>query len=171
LGIINPVGIAETAAAGEFNACSLEAGADDSLKRPKLFRLNLSLTIVLMACLVTEMLPLNVLFMMGSAITLLINYPSLKIQAERISHYGTNVFPNISMVLGAGIFTGIMSGTKMIDAMATTLTSNIPASMGSHLALITGLTSLPFDYFLTNDAFSLVLSLCWPRRPQHMGLA
>ncbi|MGL5513318.1 MAG: CitMHS family transporter [Sporomusa sp.] len=154
LGIINPVGTAETAAAGEFNSCSLEeAGADDSLKRPKLFWLNLSLTIVLMACLVIEMLPLNVLFMIGSAITLLINYPNLKIQAERISHYGTNVLPNISMVLGAGIFTGIMSGTKMIDAMATTLTNNIPASMGSHLALITGLTSLPFDYFLTNDAF------------------
>ncbi|EGO64825.1 CitMHS family transporter [Acetonema longum] len=157
LGIVHHLENAQTAATaapGDFSAASLEEmGSDASLKRPKLFGVNLALTIVLMACLVTEALPLNVLFMVGSAIALLINYPNLKIQSERISHYGTNVLPNISMVLGAGIFTGILSGTKMIDAMAKTLTNNIPESMGTHLALITGLTSLPFDYFLTNDAF------------------
>lgn len=153
LGVIK-IGNTETAAADEFNVCSIEgAEADCSLTRPKLFWVNLGLTIILMACLVQELLPLNVLFMLGTAIVLLVNYPNLKIQAERISYYGTNVLPNISMVLGAGIFTGIMTGTKMIDAMAKTLVNNIPESMGSHIALITGLTSLPFDYFLTNDAF------------------
>jgi CitMHS family citrate-Mg2+:H+ or citrate-Ca2+:H+ symporter len=48
---------------------------------------------------------------------------------------------------------GIMSGTKMVDAMANSLVSVIPASMGPHLALITALASLPFTFFLTNDAF------------------
>lgn len=148
------IGHTEAAATDEFSVCSVEgAGSDCGLTRPKLFWVNLGLTVILMACLVQELLPLNVLFMLGTAIVLLINYPNLKIQAERISYYGTNVLPNISMVLGAGIFTGIMSGTKMIDAMANTLINNIPPSMGSHIALITGLTSLPFDYFLTNDAF------------------
>lgn len=131
----------------ELEDCSKE------LKRPKLFWINLVMTTILLVCLVGGFLPLNVLFMIGTALAMMINYPSLKIQSERIAYYGTNVLPNISMVLGAGIFTGIMSGTKMIDAMAKTLTNNIPESMGSHLALITGLTSLPFDYFLTNDAF------------------
>jgi len=41
----------------------------------------------------------------------------------------------------------------MIDAMANVLTTSIPPEMGSHMALITALSSLPFDYFLTNDAF------------------
>ncbi|TCL39846.1 CitMHS family citrate-Mg2+:H+ or citrate-Ca2+:H+ symporter [Anaerospora hongkongensis] len=146
LGVLNPV-CTETAAVSEFTV-ELDEGAA-ALKRPKMFWINLTLTVILMVCLVGGFLPLNVLFMVGTAITLLINYPNLKVQAERISYYGTNVLPNISMVLGAGIFTGIMSGTKMIDAMAKTLTNNIPESMGPHLALITGLTSLPFDYFLT----------------------
>lgn len=139
----------------EFDSSTIE-GADEEaakLKRPALFSVNLIVTGVLMVALVTEYLPLNVLFMIGTAIALMINYPNLKLQQERIAQYGTNVIPNISMVLGAGIFTGIMSGTKMIDAMANVLTTSIPPDMGTHLALITALASLPFDYFLTNDAF------------------
>ncbi len=57
------------------------------------------------------------------------------------------------MVLSAGIFTGIMQQTKMIDAMAGTLVNNIPPAAGPYLALVTAFTSLPFDYFLTNDAY------------------
>lgn len=148
---IHAVTEAGHAGLGSFSV-ELDENAEE-LKRPKMFYINLALTIVLMVCLVGGFLPLNVLFMICSAVALMINYPNLKIQSNRISYYGTNVLPNISMVLGAGIFTGIMSGTKMIDAMAKTLTNNIPESMGSHLALITGLTSLPFDYFLTNDAY------------------
>jgi len=148
------IGAAEHAAA-EFSTCNIE-GSDRgcaALKRPNLFWTNLLMTVVLMAALVTEFLPLNVLFMIGTALALMINYPSLKLQQARVAEYGTNVIPNISMVLGAGIFTGIMSGTKMIDAMANVLTTSIPPEMGSHMALITALSSLPFDYFLTNDAF------------------
>ncbi len=147
-------GAAEHAAA-EFSTCNIEGSDPDcaALKRPNLFWSNLLMTVVLMAALVTEFLPLNVLFMIGTALALMINYPSLKLQQARVAEYGTNVIPNISMVLGAGIFTGIMSGTKMIDAMANVLTTSIPPEMGSHMALITALSSLPFDYFLTNDAF------------------
>jgi len=127
---------------------------DESLKRPKMFWFNVALTVVLMGLLVSGDVPLNVLFMVCSAIAMVANYGTdIKLQGDRISHYGTNVLPNIAMVLAAGIFTGIMQGTKMIDAMAKLLTNNIPASMGPHLALFTGLTSLPFDYFLTNDAY------------------
>jgi CitMHS family citrate-Mg2+:H+ or citrate-Ca2+:H+ symporter len=148
------IGAAEHAAA-EFSTCNIEGSDRDcaALKRPNLFWTNLLMTVVLMAALVTEFLPLNVLFMIGTALALMINYPSLKLQQARVAEYGTNVIPNISMVLGAGIFTGIMSGTKMIDAMANVLTTSIPPEMGSHMALITALSSLPFDYFLTNDAF------------------
>ena len=57
------------------------------------------------------------------------------------------------MVLSAGVFTGILQATKIIDAMAGTLVSNIPVSMGPHMGFFTAFTSLPFDYFLTNDAY------------------
>ena len=112
------------------------------------------MTITLLGLLGADIVPLNVLFMTASALALVINYGSdVKLQASRISHYGSNVWGNISMVLSAGIFTGILQQTKIIDAMAGTLVNNIPESMGPHLALFTAFTSLPFDYFLTNDAY------------------
>lgn len=127
---------------------------NEELKRPKLFVINLAMTVILMAMLVTEMLPLNILFMIASALAVVINYGTdLKTQGDRFSYYGTNVLPNLGMVLAAGVFTGIMQGTKMIDAMAKAVTDNIPAVMGPHLAVFTAFTSLPFDYFLTNDAY------------------
>lgn len=136
-------------------AMELEDGSGSvELKRPKLFLFNLALTCVLMGLLVSDIVPLNVLFMTASALALVVNYgTNVKLQAARISHYGGNVWSNISMVLSAGVFTGILSGTKIIDAMAATLVNNIPVAMGPHLAFFTAFTSLPFDYFLTNDAY------------------
>lgn len=136
-------------------AVELEDGSGAAeLKRPKLFIFNLVLTITLLGLLGADIIPLNVLFMTASALALVVNYGSnVKLQSARISHYGSNVWSNISMVLSAGVFTGILQATKIIDAMADTLVSNIPASMGPHMGLFTAFTSLPFDYFLTNDAY------------------
>ena len=126
---------------------------DVSMKRPKLFWVNLLLTATLMTLLVKEVFSLNVLFIIATAIALIINYPNLKDQQKIIAEHGANAMPVVSMVFCAGIFMGIMSGTKMVDAMAGLLVNNIPPSMGPHIAVFTALTSLPFTYFLTNDAY------------------
>lgn len=135
----------------------LAAAADDpetaKLKRPHLFWANLSLTAVLMVALMAGILPLAILFMIGTALALLINYRTLKEQQDRIISNGANAMPVVAMVFAAGIFMGIMSGSKMVDAMAKTLIAMIPPSMGPHMAAISALTSLPGTFFLTNDAY------------------
>lgn len=139
-----------------FDCCAaIEVDEEcEKLKRPHLFWVNVIMTVILMAALVVELMPLNVLFMIGTALASIINYgTNIKVQQDRICHYGQNIMLNVAMVLGAGIFSGIMSETKIIDAMAQTLTTSIPPELGSHIALITAISSLPFDYFLTNDAF------------------
>ncbi|MDF2928586.1 MAG: citN [Anaerospora sp.] len=80
------IGAAEHAAA-DFSTCNIEGSDPDcaALKRPNLFWTNLLMTVVLMAALVTEFLPLNVLFMIGTALALMINYPSLKLQQARVA--------------------------------------------------------------------------------------
>ena len=45
------------------------------------------------------------------------------------------------------------SGTKMVDAMAHGVTAVIPDALGPYLAPITGLLSIPFTFFISNDAF------------------
>lgn len=125
----------------------------DKLKRPDRFLMNLGLTIVLMIALMASVLPLNILFMIGTAFALMINYPKLKDQQARIVANGANAMPVVAMVFAAGIFMGIMGGSKMVDAMAKSLIAAIPPSMGPHMSFISAFLSLPGTFFLTNDAY------------------
>ena len=59
----------------------------------------------------------------------------------------------VSVIFAAGVYTGILSGTKMTDAIAHSIVQMIPATAGAHLPLITALLSAPFTFFISNDAF------------------
>jgi len=124
-----------------------------ALKRPKLIWINAGLTIGLLIALIVGLLPLPVLFMLGFAIATMINYPNLAEQKERITAHAGNVLAVVALVFASGIFTGIMNGTEMVDAMATALVQVIPEQLGSQLPLITAITSMPFTYFMANDPY------------------
>jgi CitMHS family citrate-Mg2+:H+ or citrate-Ca2+:H+ symporter len=125
----------------------------ESYKRPKLLWINLLLTVALLVCLIMSVLPLPILFMIAFVIALMINYPKLDDQKERISNHAGNVLAVVGLVFASGIFTGILSGTEMVDAMANSLVAVIPESMGQYFAVITAITSIPFTYFMANDPY------------------
>ena len=152
-------GIKERARLGVINlthdAASSTTSEDEEinkLKRPEKFWFNVALTTILMVCLIMETLPLAILFIIGTALALLINY-SNKDQQARVCANGANAMPVVAMVFASGIFMGILSDTKMIDSMAKMILNGIPETMGPHLAFITSLISLPGTFFMTNDAF------------------
>lgn len=130
-----------------------ETKEESLLKRPKMIIPNVILTISLIVCLVLEVLPIPVLFMVWFGVALLINYPNLSIQNSVVKKHAGNVLSVISLVFASGIFTGVMDGTKMVDEMANTLVHIIPDAMGSHFAIITAVLSGPFTYFMANDPF------------------
>ena len=137
--------------AGDFSMNSEDPEAA-ALKRPEKFWINAALVAVLMVCLIMEVLPLAILLIIGTALALMINYKN-KEQQARIAANGANATPVVTMVFAAGIFMGILSGTKMIDAMAKIIIAAVPESMGAHFPVITALISLPGTFFMTNDAF------------------
>jgi CitMHS family citrate-Mg2+:H+ or citrate-Ca2+:H+ symporter len=122
-------------------------------RRPRLLMFNFGLTMVLMACLLFGVLPLPILFMVGFAIATAVNYPNLAEQKQRIAAHAPNVLAVVSLIFAAGIFTGILSGTGMVDAMAKSVTAIIPDSAGPYLPAITALLSIPFTFLVSNDAF------------------
>lgn len=130
-----------------------EIEVDHDLRRPKLLWVNAGLTLALMVSLVMNILPLPVLFMIAFAIALIINYPNLAEQRRRVAQHAGNVLSVVSLIFAAGIFTGILSGTGMVEAMSRSLLAVIPDAMGPYLAGITALVSLPFTFFMSNDAF------------------
>ncbi|EPJ89237.1 MAG: CitMHS family transporter [Pseudomonas sp.] len=125
----------------------------DNNRRPKMFWANLLLTLALIACLVVGAMPIQVLFMVGFAIAIVLNYPKIEQQRERIAAHAANVLAVTALIFAAGIFTGILAGTGMVDAMAKSLLNVIPESFGPYLALFTALISMPFTFFMSNDAF------------------
>lgn len=115
--------------------------------------INLLLTVVLMIVLVWGIWPVSVLFMIGFGFALMINYPSLEQQKERIVAHAGNALTVTALVFAAGIFTGILSGTKMVGAMATSLINLIPDSLGTFFPVIVAVTSMPFTFVMSNDAY------------------
>ncbi|CAH0270269.1 MULTISPECIES: citrate:proton symporter [Bacillaceae] len=149
LGVIN----IEASFNEEELAAALEVGMDSSIKRPKLFWFNLGLTILVLAALLTGFLPLPALFMLGFAIVMIVNYPNLQDQKDRLHAHAGNILTVVSMIFAAGVFTGIIDGTGMVSAMADTLIAVIPDSLGPKLTVIVALISMPFTFFMANAPF------------------
>ncbi len=128
--------------------------ADDTMhRRPDRLVINAVLTLVLLVALVKAVLPLPVLFMLGFAVAVLLNYPTIEQQKALLSRHAGNVLAVVGLIFAAGVFTGILSGTKMVDAMAASVITLVPAALGPYLALVTAVLSLPFTFFISNDAF------------------
>ncbi|KOU10046.1 citrate:proton symporter [Streptomyces sp. NRRL F-4711] len=121
--------------------------------RPKLYWFNALLTVALLTAMIMELLPIPVLFLIGAALALTVNFPRIPDQKARIAAHADNVLNVSGMVFAAAVFTGVLSGTGMVDHMAKWLVDTIPDGMGPQMGLVTGLLSLPLTYFMSNDGF------------------
>ncbi|MBK0870650.1 citrate transporter [Saccharopolyspora sp. HNM0986] len=134
---------------GEFDVLAPER---DSL-RPKLIWFNAALTAALLVALITGVLPIAVLFMIGTGVALIVNYPTVKQQRERLAAHADSVVAVVSMVFAAAVFTGVLSGTGMIEQMAQYLLHGMPDALFPYFSIVVAVLSVPFTFFMSNDAF------------------
>ncbi|MFF9492915.1 CitMHS family transporter [Streptomyces flaveolus] len=155
-------GKASAPAAGSGGPAGQDGAEDDGFQgldphratlRPKLYWFNALLTVVLLTAMIMELLPIPVLFLIGAALALTVNFPHIPDQKARIAAHADNVLNVSGMVFAAAVFTGVLTGTGMVDHMANWLVDTIPDGMGPHMGLVTGLLSLPLTYFMSNDGF------------------
>ncbi|MFF2329321.1 MULTISPECIES: CitMHS family transporter [unclassified Streptomyces] len=121
--------------------------------RPKLYWFNAGLTVALLTAMIMELMPIPVLFLLGAALALTVNFPHMPDQRARIAAHADNVLNVSGMVFAAAVFTGVLTGTGMVDHMADWLVGAIPDGMGPHMAIVTGILSIPLTYFMSNDGF------------------
>jgi CitMHS family citrate-Mg2+:H+ or citrate-Ca2+:H+ symporter len=114
---------------------------------------NVALTAALLAALVLALLPLPVLFLLAFAVALVVNHPTLAAQKALLHRHAGNVLAVVGLIFAAGAFVGILSGTRMVDAMAANVVALVPPALGPYLAPVTGVLSVPFTFFISNDAF------------------
>jgi citrate-Mg2+:H+ or citrate-Ca2+:H+ symporter, CitMHS family len=121
--------------------------------RPGLVWVNLGLTLAVLVMLVVDLVPIPFVFMVAVALALVINFRHVSQQADQLKAHSGSVVSVVGMVLAAAVLTGVLSGTGMVEGMADWLIGVIPQSLGSHLAVITGLLSMPLTFLMSNDAF------------------
>ena len=83
--------------------------------------------------------------MIALVLALLVNYPSIKMQGERVDAHAKSALMMASVLFAAGIFTGIMKGSGLLKAMAQGLVAIIPNSLAPHFAGLVGVLSMFFD--------------------------
>lgn len=124
------------------------------LRRPHLFLINLTLTIAIMAIMIAGWVDPVVMFMIGTVLALVINYPNVAQQRERIDAHARAALLMAGILLAAGAFTGIiMSGSGMLKAMAQAAVAHVPPGMGRHIPVILGLISMPLSLLFDPDSF------------------
>lgn len=126
---------------------------EKAMRRPKLFWFNLFFTILTIIALVKVWLPLPIIFMVAFAIAVIVNYPKPDDQMEQVKSQAVGMITVVSIIFAAGIFTGILSGSGMIEAMATALVNIIPSGTGGFISIIVAVTSMPLSLIFTPDAY------------------
>ncbi|EHK87685.1 citrate transporter, CitMHS family protein [Saccharomonospora azurea SZMC 14600] len=131
------------------------AGEDtgEELRRPHLFWVNIALTVAVIACLVAGVAPPELLFLVATLIALLLNYPGLKRQTARIEAHSKGAMLMATTLLAAGVFLGILEGSGMIEAMASTAAGLIPDGAAPALPMIVGVLGVPLSLLFGPDAY------------------
>lgn len=123
------------------------------IRRPKLFWVNLILTLSIMGVMIEGLVDPVVMFMVGTVLALMINYPDVKMQKDRVDAHAKAALMMASILLAAGVFTGIMGGTKMLTAMAQSAVAFVPPEMAQHIPFALGIISMPLSLLFDPDSF------------------
>jgi CitMHS family citrate-Mg2+:H+ or citrate-Ca2+:H+ symporter len=125
------------------------------LRRPGRFWINLILTVVVLGVMIWGKVPPAMMFMGGTALALMINYPEVAMQRARVDAHAKAALMMASVLLAAGVFTGIMQGSGMLHAMATAAVGYVPPQLARHIPVVMGIISMPLSLVFDPDSFYL----------------
>jgi citrate-Mg2+:H+ or citrate-Ca2+:H+ symporter, CitMHS family len=141
----------------EITAAAPRGVSDDQsmLRRPGRFWVNALMTVVILAVMISGAVDPAAMFMVGTAIALIVNYPSADMQRARLDAHAKAALTMGAILMAAGSFTGIMKGSGMLTAMASATVHAVPPSMAMHIPFVLGLLSMPLSLLFDPDSFYL----------------
>ncbi|UKA55244.1 citrate transporter [Arthrobacter sp. FW305-BF8] len=152
-------------------SAQMQTEGEEDLTRPRLVWLNCALIVVVIGVLIADVIPAPMVFMLGTIIMLMINYPSAKMQLEVIQMRAREPLMVAAILFSAGIFLGILRGSGMMQEMATTLASSVPDSWGPWLPIIVGLLATPLTLLIDVNSYYLAVLPILAETAQHLGLS
>jgi CitMHS family citrate-Mg2+:H+ or citrate-Ca2+:H+ symporter len=130
-------------------------GQQLALRRPRLVWINGLVTVTIMAVLIAGSVDPAVLFMIGTALVLTINYADPAAQRARIDAHATAALTMAAILLAAGSFTGIMKESGMLAAMARAAVGAVPPHLAPHIPIALAVASMPLSLLFDPDSFYL----------------
>ena len=124
-----------------------------ALRRPQNFVVNLIITLVIIAAMIAGWLDPVVAFMLGVVLALAINYPNVKMQTDRVNAHAKAALQMAGILFAAGAFTGIMTRSNMLHAMATEAVAHLPRRLATQIPFALGVASMPLSLLFDPDSF------------------
>jgi citrate-Mg2+:H+ or citrate-Ca2+:H+ symporter, CitMHS family len=144
-----------TAGVSEGHATRLLTEDEQRLRRPGRLWVNGLVTLVIIVVMVSGIVDPAVMFMVGTAVVLLVNYPEPAAQRARIDAHARAALMMAGILLAAGAFTGVMKESGMLPAMARGAVDFVPPGMARHIPLGLAVLSMPLSLLFDPDSFYL----------------
>ena len=151
------------------------AAANSELARPKLFVVNILLTVAVIAMLIWDVFPSYVPFMIGTALALFINYGlSAKMHKKIINLHAGPALMMCSTLMGAAVLMGILTSSmgadgavisaktlelpadalpSVVRCLAGIVANILPKFLGQNLPLVIGILSVPLALAFDTDSY------------------
>jgi len=125
-----------------------------AITRPgPLWFFNASLTLIAIAGLFVEVLPPSIVFIIAAAIALVVNYPNVNRQRERINAHASAAMMMVTTIFAAGVFTGILTHSGVLTALSESVARLLPQSALRHLPVGMAAASMPLSLAFDPDSF------------------
>lgn len=133
--------------------------------------INVILLATVIVVMMTGMVPPALAFILGLAIALPINCTSTSAQMQRVQAHAPAALTTTSILFAASIFLGVLNETGMLESIAASALSIIPASVGPYLHMVFGFLGVPLDLLTSTDAYYFSLLPLVDSTAGHFGVA
>ncbi|BDQ26495.1 hypothetical protein ASB1_01710 [Helicobacter heilmannii] len=104
-----------------------------------------------------KILPPEFCFLLALCAVLLINYANPKERMAKVKEYAPEAISMAVILLAAGVYIGILSGSGMLVDLAQHLSLLLPDFATKHLHIITGVFGVPFELLLDTNGYYFTL--------------
>ena len=143
----------------EFEAMRAQIDQDTQVevKNKKLMIFNTVFTLVIVATLFTGLTNPQILFALGLAVLLLVNYRSVKNQNEYFRRQAGRLIGIVITLLGLAMYLGVANKTGAFNDLANFLTAGVDEGLLVHLPFIICLLVVPLQIFLGNASPAIIV--------------